>query len=85
MLNVVSLLPHCKKDSKVESKSTKGATLNELVELKSCSSCLFFEVSVQRLFPFAVCSYWLSDGRGVNFNTMEAKSQKPRMTWALCC
>ncbi|KAK3199038.1 hypothetical protein Dsin_022453 [Dipteronia sinensis] len=43
MLNVVSLLPHCKKDNKVESKSSKGATLNELVELKSCSSCLFFE------------------------------------------
>ncbi|KAF5730660.1 ribosome biogenesis protein BRX1-like [Tripterygium wilfordii] len=35
MLNVVSLLPHCKKDNKVESKSSKGATLNELVELKS--------------------------------------------------
>lgn len=45
MLNLVSLLPHCKKDSKVESKSTKGATLNELVELKSGSSCLFFEVN----------------------------------------
>lgn len=45
MLNVVSLLPHCKKDNKVESKETKGATLNELVELKSCSSCLFFEVN----------------------------------------
>ncbi|RDX75433.1 Ribosome biogenesis protein BRX1-like 1 [Mucuna pruriens] len=43
MLNLVSLLPHCKKDNKVESKETKGATLNELVELKSCSSCLFFE------------------------------------------
>lgn len=43
MLNVVSLLPHCKKDSKVESKETKGATLNELVELKNSSSCLFFE------------------------------------------
>ncbi|KAL6205689.1 PREDICTED: ribosome biogenesis protein BRX1 [Fragaria vesca subsp. vesca] len=43
MLNVVDLLPHCKKDNKVESKSSKGATLNELVELKSCSSCLFFE------------------------------------------
>ncbi|XP_019149710.1 PREDICTED: ribosome biogenesis protein BRX1-like [Ipomoea nil] len=43
MLNLVSLLPHCKKDNKVESKSSKGATLNELVELKSCSSCLFFE------------------------------------------
>lgn len=44
MLNVVSLLPHCKKDNKVESKETKGATLNELVELRNCSSCLFFEV-----------------------------------------
>ncbi|MED6109505.1 Ribosome biogenesis protein BRX1 1 [Stylosanthes scabra] len=43
MLNVVSLLPHCKKDNKVESKETKGATLNELVELKNCSSYLFFE------------------------------------------
>ncbi|CAH9083972.1 unnamed protein product [Cuscuta europaea] len=43
MLNLVSLLPHCKKDNKVESKNSKGATLNELVELKNCSSCLFFE------------------------------------------
>ncbi|KOM24975.1 hypothetical protein LR48_Vigan34s001400 [Vigna angularis] len=43
MLNLVSLFPHCKKDNKVESKETKGATLNELVELKRCSSCLFFE------------------------------------------
>ena len=51
MLNIVSLLPHCKKDSKVESKATKGSTLNELVELKSCSSCLFFEV-IYFLFAF---------------------------------
>ncbi|KAI5333272.1 hypothetical protein L3X38_023403 [Prunus dulcis] len=43
MLNVVDLLPHCKKDNKVESKSSNGATLNELVDLKSCSSCMFFE------------------------------------------
>ncbi|XP_060185441.1 ribosome biogenesis protein BRX1 homolog 1-like [Lycium barbarum] len=43
MLNLVSLLPHCKKDNKVESKDAKGEALNELVELKSCSSCLFFE------------------------------------------
>ncbi|KAK6934288.1 Brix domain [Dillenia turbinata] len=43
MLNMVSLLPNCKKDNKVESKETKGATLNELVELRNCSSCLFFE------------------------------------------
>ena len=42
MLSIVSLLPHAKKDDKVESKESKGATLNELVELKNCSSCLFF-------------------------------------------
>ena len=45
MLNVVDLLPRCKKDNKVEGKSSKGATLNELVKLKSCSSCLSFEVN----------------------------------------
>jgi ribosome biogenesis protein BRX1 len=50
MLNVVSLLPHCKKDNKVESKASKGTTLNELVELKSGSSCLFFEVISFHLF-----------------------------------
>lgn len=50
MLNVVSLLPHCKKDSKVESKESKGATLNELVEVRNCSSCLFFEVQDQSFY-----------------------------------
>lgn len=50
MLNIVSLLPHCKKDSKVEAKSSKGATLNELVELKGSSSCLFFEVKFPSFF-----------------------------------
>ncbi|CAN6476818.1 unnamed protein product [Victoria cruziana] len=48
MLNVVSLLPHCKKDNKVESKENKGATLNELVELRNCSYCLFFECRKQK-------------------------------------
>lgn len=55
MLNVVSLLPHCKKDNKVESKETKGATLNELVELKNCSSCLFFEVFLLYVTRFFHC------------------------------
>lgn len=55
MLNVVSLMPHCKKDNKVESKESKGATLNELVELKSCSSCLFFEVK----FLTSFCAFSL--------------------------
>ncbi|CAA6673808.1 unnamed protein product [Spirodela intermedia] len=48
MLNVVSLLPHCKKDNKVESTSSKGATLNELVELRNCSYCMFFECRKQK-------------------------------------
>ncbi|PSS16198.1 Ribosome biogenesis protein [Actinidia chinensis var. chinensis] len=48
MMNVVLLLPHCKKDNKVESKESKGATLNELVELKGSSSCLFFECRKQK-------------------------------------
>ncbi|GLJ23277.1 hypothetical protein SUGI_0440400 [Cryptomeria japonica] len=43
MMDIVSLLPHCKKDNKVESKENKGATLNELVELRNCTGCLFFE------------------------------------------
>lgn len=58
MMNMVSLLPHCKKDNKVESKESKGATLNELVELKSCSSCLFFEVIASNVFGFcSICWY----------------------------
>jgi hypothetical protein len=56
MLDVVSLLPHAKKDSKVESKQSNGATLNELVELSSCSSCLFFEVYLSLCFlPWRWC------------------------------
>lgn len=44
MLNVVGLLPHCMKDNKVDVKESKSTVLNELVELRNCSSCLFFEV-----------------------------------------
>lgn len=48
MLNVVSLLPHSKRDSKIESKEFKGETLNELVELRNCTYCLFFECRKQK-------------------------------------
>uniref|UniRef100_A0A804NSR7 Brix domain-containing protein n=1 Tax=Zea mays TaxID=4577 RepID=A0A804NSR7_MAIZE len=48
MQDVLSLLPHAKKDSKVESKQSKGNALNELLELRSCSSCLFFECRKQK-------------------------------------
>lgn len=43
MMDIVGLLPHSKKDVKVQSKDNKAATLNELVDLKGCTSCLFFE------------------------------------------
>ena len=50
MMDIVSLLPHCKKDNKVESKENKGTTLNELVELRNCTGCLFFEEAERPLF-----------------------------------
>ncbi|URD88365.1 ribosome biogenesis protein BRX1 [Musa troglodytarum] len=37
------IVPHCKKDSKAETKESDGAPLSELIELRNCSSCLFFE------------------------------------------
>lgn len=43
MTDMLELLPHSKKDVKVESKNNK-TTLNELADLKGCTSCLFFEV-----------------------------------------
>jgi len=51
MQDILSLLPHAKKDSKVESKQSKGNALNELLELRSCLSCLFFEVYLSYFFP----------------------------------
>jgi hypothetical protein len=44
MEDVLSLLPHVKKDNqdKVESKQSKGNTPNKLLELRSCSSCFRF-------------------------------------------
>lgn len=47
MEDMITLLPHCKKDSKLD--VSKGETLttalNELADLRSCSSCVYFEVS----------------------------------------
>jgi hypothetical protein len=43
MIDMLGLPPHSKKDVKVEFKNIK-TTLNELADLKGCSSCLFFEV-----------------------------------------
>uniref|UniRef100_A0A0D9VHQ4 Brix domain-containing protein n=1 Tax=Leersia perrieri TaxID=77586 RepID=A0A0D9VHQ4_9ORYZ len=93
MQNVVSLLPHAKKDSKVESKQSKGNALNELLELRSCSSCLFFECRKQKdLYLWMVKS---SGGPSVKFlvnavHTMEElkltgnhlKGSRPLLTFS---
>ncbi|XP_024398120.1 ribosome biogenesis protein BRX1 homolog 1 [Physcomitrium patens] len=43
MMDIMALLPHSKKDVKVQAKDNKADTLNELADLKNCSSCLLFE------------------------------------------
>jgi hypothetical protein len=43
MNDLHSLLPHSKKDSKLDMKSNLNA-LNELCELNNCNNCLFFEI-----------------------------------------
>jgi ribosome biogenesis protein BRX1 len=47
MIDLINLLPHSKKDAKFDSKSFLPV-LNEACELKSCNSCIFFEVRKKR-------------------------------------
>ncbi|KAI7835875.1 hypothetical protein COHA_010223 [Chlorella ohadii] len=42
MLDVTQLLPHSKKDAKLDTKSERGV-INEVADLKGCSSVLYFE------------------------------------------
>ncbi len=44
MEDVIALLPHSKKESKLDTKSDRGV-INEVADLKNCTSVLFFEVS----------------------------------------
>uniref|UniRef100_A0A7S0VNY4 Brix domain-containing protein n=1 Tax=Polytomella parva TaxID=51329 RepID=A0A7S0VNY4_9CHLO len=43
MDDIISLIPHSKKESKLDTKSDRGV-VNEVAELKNCPSILFFEV-----------------------------------------
>ncbi|KAG2485436.1 hypothetical protein HYH03_015815 [Edaphochlamys debaryana] len=65
MEDVMALLPHSKKESKLDTKSDRGV-LNEVADLKGCSAVLFFEVrKKQDLY------LWLSktpDGPSVKFH-----------------
>ena len=42
LLDLLQLLPHSKKDAKLDTKSDRGV-INEVADLKGCSSALFFE------------------------------------------
>ncbi len=44
--DVVALLPHSKKESKLDTKSDRGV-INEVADLKNCTSVLFFEVGLK--------------------------------------
>jgi ribosome biogenesis protein BRX1 len=43
MNDVRKLLPHCKKEVKMEKKDTLQ-TINEIADIKNCNNCIFFEV-----------------------------------------
>lgn len=43
MLDILQLLPHARKDSKLDTKQ-KLFVLNEIADMKDCSNCIFFEV-----------------------------------------
>ena len=43
MTDLMALLPHSKKDAKLDTKRDRGV-VNEAADLKGCSSALFFEV-----------------------------------------
>jgi len=43
MNDLISLIPHSKKDSKLDTKNDRGV-INEVADMKSCTSVLFFEV-----------------------------------------
>ncbi len=43
MEDLINLLPHSKKESKLDTKSDRGI-INEVADLKNCNSVVFFEV-----------------------------------------
>lgn len=65
------LLPHTKKDAKLDSKS-KLHIINELAELNNCNNCIFFEVRKRQDLYM-----WLSktpNGPSVKFHIQNSKS-----------
>lgn len=42
MLDMLQLLPHCKRDAKLDTKGNR-VLINEIADMKGCTSALFFE------------------------------------------
>lgn len=42
LLDLIQLLPHSKKDAKLDTKSDRGL-INEVADMKGCTSVIFFE------------------------------------------
>ncbi|CAL5227475.1 g10452 [Coccomyxa viridis] len=42
MLDLIQLLPHCKKDAKLDTKTDKGV-ISEVADMKGCGNVVFFE------------------------------------------
>ncbi|BDA41073.1 Ribosome biogenesis protein BRX1 homolog [Coccomyxa sp. Obi] len=64
MLDLIQLLPHCKKDVKLDTK-TDRVVINEVADMKGCSSIIFFEARKKKDLYI-----WLSkspDGPSVKF------------------
>jgi ribosome biogenesis protein BRX1 len=59
MNDLRQLLPHSKKENKVEHKSKNLTLINELAEIKSCNNVIFLEVRYVCSSWF--CSYYTSD------------------------
>lgn len=65
MLDIGTLIPHSKKDSKLDTKNPRDAVV-EVADLKSCTSAMFFECRKRQ-----DCFMWLAkcpDGPSVKFH-----------------
>ena len=69
MLDIGTLIPHSKKDSKLDTK-TQGMSAIEVADMKSCTSAMFFECRKR-----TDCYMWLAkcpDGPSVKFHVENA-------------
>ncbi|KAL3153652.1 hypothetical protein ABBQ32_013253 [Trebouxia sp. C0010 RCD-2024] len=74
MLDLAQLLPHCKRDAKLDTKTDRGV-INEVADMKGCSSVLFFEARKRKDLYI-----WLArapDGPSVKFHCANGGCLQP--------